>query len=381
MPFVSKKPPLKLSEEDRSLLRRIAASRTEKHARVVRSRILLGFAEGKTVSAIAREHKTKRPIVNRCVTKALAQGVEAALSDLPRPGRPRRISDDALAWVVGLACSKPTEHGYASELWTYRALAKHVRGKGPEAGYPELARADKGLMHLILGRHEVRPHKVRYYLEARDPDFEEKKAQLLLVYREVQILNGDPGQGPETAKRVTLSVDEKPGIQALGRTAPDMPPRPGKHPTWNRDHEYVRHGTLSLLSAVDLHTGRVEGIVRERHRSREFIELLQLLHERYPADWKIRLIADNHSSHTSKETRRWLATVPNRFEFVFTPKHGSWLNLIEVFFSKMTRSFLRGLRVESKRELQERIERYLDEVNAEPVVFKWKYQIEEPAHC
>ena len=130
------------------------------------------------------------------------------------------------------------------------------------------------------------------------------------------------------------------------------------------------------MVGIDLHTGQVIGIVRRRHRSREFIELLQRLDTTYAADWKIRLVVDNHSSHTSKETQSYLATRPNRFEFVFTPTHGSWLNLVEIFFSKMTRSFLRGIRVHSLAELQARIEQYLEEVNAEPVVFRWKYQIQ-----
>jgi transposase len=116
-----------------------------------------------------------------------------------------------------------------------------------------------------------------------------------------------------------------------------------------------------------------EEAIRDRNPSREFIELLELLDESYPDDWKIRVVLDNHSSHISKETQGHLATRPNGFEFVFTPKHGSWLNLIKVFFSKMTRSFLRGLRVDSEDEWREPIERYLEEVNLEPVVFRWKY--------
>jgi transposase len=176
-----------------------------------------------------------------------------------------------------------------------------------------------------------------------------------------------------------LSYDEKPGIQALSHTAPDLPPVPGEHKTVGRDYEYVRHGTLSLLAGIDLLSGEVLGIVRDRHRSAEFMEFLNVVDARYGDDpnTRIRIILDNHSSHISKETRAYLSTKPNRFEFVFTPKHGSWLNLVESFFSKMTRTMLRGIRVNSKEELAERIERFLDEVNRSPVVFKWKYQPEE----
>ncbi len=156
-----------------------------------------------------------------------------------------------------------------------------------------------------------------------------------------------------------------------------MPPVPDKHATLGRDYEYKRHGTLSLLAGIDLHDGRVVGLVRDRHRSKEFTEFLDVLHQSYPSAWKIRIILDNHSAHISKETVKWLKAYPNRFEFTFTPKHGSWLNLVETFFSKMTRSFLRFVRVKSKQELKQRIEQYLAQVNEDPVVFRWTYRLDE----
>ncbi|ALX47821.1 transposase [Lentibacillus amyloliquefaciens] len=120
-----------------------------------------------------------------------------------------------------------------------------------------------------------------------------------------------------------------------------MPPVPGKHPTLSRDSEYVRHRTLSLLAGIDLVTGEVIGKVEERHRSKEFVEFLKDLDEYYDPNLRIQIVLDNHSAHISRETRAYLETVPNRFEFVFTPKHGSWLNIIESFFAKMSKSFLR----------------------------------------
>lgn len=377
MPFVSQKARLQLSAGEKERLQQLTNSRVEKHARVERARILLAFAAGENLSAIARQLATNRVKVNRCVNKALAQGVEAALEDSPRPGRPREVSDEAIAWVVTLACMKPTDFGYASELWTYSTLVQHIRKHGPAAGYPELGRATRSVIHGILNRHEVRPHKLRYFLEQRDPEFERKKAEILVVYKQVAQVNEAGPEEQKNRKLTTICVDEKPGMQALENVRPDRRPEPGQQPTWGRDHEYIRHGTLSLLGGIDLHTGKVIGIVRRRHRSREFIELLRRLDEAYPEDWKIRLVLDNHSSHISKETRAYLATRPNRFEFIFTPKHGSWLNLIEIFFSKMTRSFLRGIRVRSLEELGRRLEQYLEEVNAEPVVFRWKYQVED----
>ena len=173
-----------------------------------------------------------------------------------------------------------------------------------------------------------------------------------------------------------LSYDEKPGIQAIGNTAPDLPPVPGRHARLGRDPEYQRYGTVSLLAGIDLLKGEVLGLVRDRHRSTEFIEFLQLADRHYPLGLRIRVVLDNHSAHSSKQTRAYLAGVPNRFEFIFTPKHGSWLNLIESFFGKLARTLLRGIRVSSKAEVKARIELYLKEVNEEPVVFRWKYELE-----
>ncbi len=229
----------------------------------------------------------------------------------------------------------------------------------------------------ILAAHEIKPHKVRYYLERRDEAFETKMAELLCVYREVAVMK----ESDSTPAAVAISsYDEKPDIQAIGNTVPDLPPQPGTYATFARDHEYQRHGTLSLLAGIDLLTGRVHARVEDRHRSREFVAFLRQLDAAYPVDTAIRLILDNHSAHISKETKAWLAIQPEgRFAFVFTPKHGSWLNLIEGFFSKMARSMLRHIRVASKDELKRRILAYLDDLNRDPVVHSWTYQIAEAA--
>jgi len=171
---------------------------------------------------------------------------------------------------------------------------------------------------------------------------------------------------------VTVSVDEKPGVQAIENTAKDLPPVPGQHATNGRDYEYKRHGTVSILASLDLHTGHVIAQVHDRHRSREFVSLLSELDAYYPPDCVIRVILDNHSAHISKETRAYLATKPNRFIYVHTPKHGSWLNLVETLFSKMARTFLRHIRVASKEELCQRIMQGIAEINETPVVHRWK---------
>ncbi len=377
MPFKSQRAPLDLDPKEQAELQQIATARTESVTRVKRARILLAYASRQPINAIARDLGVTRPMVERCVDKALGGGIKVGLKDLQRAGRPPEITPEAKTWVTGLACTKPKDHGYAAELWTFRQLSDHVRAQCEAAGHPCLERAGKSMVHNILSDHPVRPHKINYYLERRDPDFEEKMAQVLVVYYEVQELNAPPEGEQSQRKQVTLSYDEKPGIQATANTAPDLAPVPGKYATTARDHEYVRLGTVSLLAGMDLHTGHVIGLVRDRHRSKEFTEFLAAVDQHYPTDWRIRIILDNHSAHVSKETMAWTKAHPNRFEFVFTPKHGSWLNIIEVFFSKMTRAFLRGIRVSSKQELVDRIELYLAEINAAPVVFRWYYKMDE----
>lgn len=375
MPFESRRAKLVLDDTVREQLTTVSRSRTEAKARVERAKMLLSYADGESVSAIARALHTNRPKVERTIDKALQWGAVTALNDLQRPGRPRRISDEARAWLVALACQKPKELGYAQELWTTRLLAKHVQSHCEAVGHPSLARLAPGTVSKILAQSEIRPHKISYYLERRDPEFETKMAQVLYVYKKVELLR-EKGAQEEKAMPAILSYDEKPGIQALENKAPDLPPVPGLYSEISRDYEYVRHGTLSLLAGIDLLNGQVLGRVERRHRSREFIAWLKMVDAHYPDDIKIQIVLDNHSAHISKETRSYLATVPNRFEFIFTPKHGSWLNLIEAFFSKMTRNMLRGLRVHSLDELKTRIEQYLKEINQTPVIFRWKHGLD-----
>ncbi|MDN5936802.1 MAG: IS630 family transposase [Nitrosospira sp.] len=337
---------------------------------------MLDYASGVTISAIARALDTNRPKIERCIDKALQLGALAALSDMPRKGRPVKIDDDARAWIVSLACQKPKELGYPEELWTTRLLAAHVRAHCEAAGHPSLAKLARGTVSKILSAQNIRPHKINYYLERRDPDFEPKMAQVLMVYKQVEVLRT---QDEDTSAPLTafVSFDEKPGIQAIERTAPDLPPVPGRHATVGRDYEYKRHGTLTLMAGLDLLDGHIHSALVDRHRSREFVSFLRQLDAYYDKNIRIRVVLDNHSAHISKETRAYLATIPNRFEFIFTPKHGSWLNLVESFFGKMARTLLRGIRVSSKAELAERIQRYIDRINEDPVAYRWKYKMED----
>ncbi len=284
------------------------------------------------------------------------------------------MTAEARARVVSLACRKPKDRGCAQQLWTIRLLAQHARNHCERAGHPSLGKLECGTVSKILRANRVHPHKVRYYLERRDPDFDTKRVQVLHVYKQVEIWR-EPGMAPPDLVAV-LSCDEKPGIQAIENTTPDLPPAAGKHPAVGRDSEYIRQGTLSLLAGIDLLSGEVLGLVGTKHRSAEFIEFLKLAGAHYPAGARTRLVLDNHSAHLSKQRRAFLERLPNRFEFIRTPKHGSWLNLIESFFGKMTKTLLRGIRVASAEELRTRIELYRQEVNERPVGFRWKYKLE-----
>jgi len=373
---------LALSQEDVRKLGAVARSRTEPANRVERARMLLAYREDPSYYAVGRALGVHHQTVQRCVERAIAYGAIAALDDLPRPGREPTITAEAKTWLVNLACRKAKELGYPHELWTTRLLARHAREHGAEEGHSCLSKLAQGTLCNILNEQEIKPHKIRYYLERRDPEFKAKMAEVLCVYREVKLLKETAAaakRAPSDAVAI-ISYDEKPGIQAIATTAPDLPPAPGAHPTFARDHEYKRQGTVSLLAGIDLLTGQVHALVKDRHRSREFVEFLKLIDAAYPSHTAIKLILDNHSAHISKETKAWLAEqAAGRFQFTFTPKHGSWLNLVEGFFSKLARSVLRHIRVASKQELRDRLMAAMDEFNRHPVVHTWPYKIDQAA--
>ena len=362
---------LVLTQEQAATLNGLAGSRTAPVREVERAKVLLGYAAGTTITELQRELGVGRPMIYKCIDKALAAGVQMGLKDKYHRPHEAEISDEAKAWVVGIACTKPKDHGLAAELWSISALAKFVSEGAEAAGFARLANAGKSTVWRILDDNDIKPHKIRYYLEKRDPDFDRKMQEVLMVYRDVSLYRQGAIHDARTEPIYTVSVDEKPGVQAIGLTAPDLPPVPGKASSVGRDCEYVRHGTVSILAGIDLHSGHIFADVQERHRSVEFIALLKQLDEHYPPEGVIRVVLDNHSAHISKETMAYLSSRPGRFEYVHTPKHGSWLNLIECAFSKMARTFLRHIRVKSKEELKDRILKGIAEINAAPVVFRW----------
>lgn len=369
---------IELTSADREYLELQTRARTIQAQTVNRARILLLKADGHSIDDIADKVGMNRKSVMLCLSKFKEGGIENALFDAPGRGRNPEITDEEKAWIINITCQRPADFGYAAETWTYAKLTSHINKTAEAAGYVRLSTIHKSTVHTILSEADIKPHKITYYCENRDPDFDSKMHNVLLVYKQLQMQFDESGNLiPFEGMPVhVLSYDEKPGLQAIATTSEDLRPDEN-HPTISRDYEYRRLGTVSLLAAIDLQTGEAIPLVRDKHSSKEYIEFLKLLDEKYPKGDKIRLVLDNLKVHTSNETRRYLATIPGRFEFVFTPKHGFWLNMVEGFFSKMTRQMLRGIRVKTKDELVSRIYQYFSEINEEPVVFHWKYNLDD----
>ena len=369
---------IELSNEEREYLKLQTRARTIQAQTVTRARILLLRADSVSIDAIADKVGLNRCSVMLCLKKFKEGGIENALFDAPGRGRNAEITDEEKAWIINIACQKPIDFGYAAETWTYAKLTSHINKTAEAAGYTRLSTIHKSTVNTILDEADIKPHKITYYCENRDPDFDSKMHNVLLVYKQLEMQFDESGKliiSEDTPIHV-LSYDEKPGIQAIATTSDDLMPDE-KHSTINRDYEYKRLGTLSLLAAIDLQTGEAIPLVRDKHSSMEYIEFLKLLDDKYPKGDKLRIVLDNLKVHTSEATRKYLGTVPGRFEFVFTPKHGSWLNMVEGFFSTMTRQMLRGIRVKSKEELTNRIYGYFAEINEEPIVFHWKYNLDD----
>lgn len=369
-----------LSFEDRAYLETQTKARTIQAQTVARARILLLKADGYSIEAIADKVDMNRKSVMLCINKFNEGGIENALFDAPGRGRNAEITDDEKAWIINIACQKPVDLGYSAEVWTRALLTKHINKFAEEAGHTRLSTISQSKVRTILEEADIKPNKIKYYCENRDPDFDRKMHNVLLVYKQLSLQFDENGEllpfGDDDQIIHVLSYDEKPGIQAIATTSDDLLPD-DNHSTISRDYEYKRLGTISLLTGIDLQTGEAIPLVKESHNSNDYVEFLKLLDNKYPKEEKIRLVLDNLKVHSSVETRKYLATVPGRFEFVFTPKQGSWLNLVEGFFSKMTRQMLKGIRVKTKDELFERIYKYFEEANEEPVVYHWKYKLDE----
>jgi len=387
-------PNLILTDEERKLLKTISTSRKEKHSKVERAKYILDYSNGESVYSIAKKYGENHQKIEKVIKKAIQYGAITSLSDLPGKGKRKTITEDARLWFLNIACTSPKELSLPFETWSMSSLAKYVREHCEEEGFSVLSNIQKGTVYKLLSKSNIKPHKVKYYLKKTDLEFKEKMYNVLHIYKEIELAKENGNNNI-----IVISYDEKPGVQAIGNVHPDLQPKidnvkisnniiitnntnsnknnKTKESTILRDSHYKRYGTVSVLSGIDLLTGEIRTIVRDTHSSSDFIEFLKYLNDTYPKDSVIKVILDNHSVHTSKETKKYLEENTGRFEFIFTPKHGSWLNIIEVFFSKLQRCLLKNIRVSSKEELKERILSYIDMLNKEPVIFRWSWGLNE----
>jgi transposase len=367
----SNRPQLLVDEKTLNMLKKTVASRTAESKEIERAKILISYSERMNISHIQKEFHISRPTIYKCIDKALGMGVEAGLKDqYHRPKEPI-ITKEAKAWVLNIAYNKPTSYGYATKIWSRRSLAIHARKYGPLEGHTCLSNAAKATIQRILSEHPIRPHTIAYYVERVDPDFEKAKQTILMMYKEVSLTKGKLQIG-EAPDKITVSVDEKHDVQLTRNVTPDILPNLEDNSKITRDYENQQIGTVSILVALDLNTGHIIGQVHERYRSREFVLLLKEIDDYYPKGNYIRVILDNHSAHNSKEMSSYLATKPNRFMYIHIPKHGTWLNVVEMLFGNMATTFCQHIRVNDITELKNRILFWFNEVNNAPVVFRWK---------
>ncbi len=375
---------LVLEAEHRDQLEKMIRSGMTPVILVQRAKILLEKSKGKTNDEIANDLGINRRTVMLWVNKYQNRGEKDTIGNIlsisEGRGRKQEIVGEAKTWLIGIACTKPKDLGLAAETWTVTALTKYINQHAIEAGYDRLSTISESGVYKILDKSKIKPFRIQYYSERRDPDFDAKMHNVLLVYKQLEFQfdkegNFIPWDENDDIVHV-VSYDEKPGIQAIANVAEDLQPTE-ENGCIKRDYEYRRLGTLSLLAGIDLQSGEAIPLVRNTHNSEDFIDFLKILDEKYPKGDKIRLVLDNLKVHSSEKVQLFLQSLPGRFEFVFTPKHVSWLNLVESFFSKLTKQMLRGIRVETMQELENRIYMYFNEINAEPVVYHWSWGLDD----
>lgn len=331
--------PLVLSNEDRATLQRWTARRKTSQALAQRARIVLLAAGGLPNKEVAARERLTQQTVSKWRRRFLENGLDGLL-DEPRPGAPRTISDDDVERVLTLTLEeRPTDATH----WSTRSMAKRT-----------------GLSQSAISRiwraFALQPHRSESFKLSTDPLFIEKVRDIVGLY-----LNP-----PERA--VVLCVDEKAQVQALDRSAPLLPMRPGQ--IERRTHDYVRHGTTSLFAALDTKSGEVVGQCHRRHRSVEFRKFLDTIDKAVPADLDVHLVLDNYQTHKTDLIKRWLAKRP-RFHFHFTPTSASWLNQVERWFAALTEKQLRRGVHRSTRELEQAIHHYIEATNEDPSPFIW----------
>ena len=338
-------PTLSITEEQRATLESWTRRPKTAQALALRARIILGCAEGKSNGVVARQTRVRQQTVGKWRSRFLSRGLEGLL-DEPRPGTPRRASDADVEKVLTTTLeSLPRDATH----WSTRSLAQ-------QSG---LSRSTISRIWRAFG---LQPHRSETFKLSKDPLFIDKVRDIVGLY-----LNP-----PDRA--LVLCVDEKSQIQALDRTQPLLPMRPGQ--AERRSHDYKRHGTTSLFAALDVKSGLVIGECHRRHRSTEFRKFLDTIDQSVPASLDVHLILDNYGTHKTTTIRAWLAKRP-RFHVHFTPTSASWINLVERWFATLTEKQIRRGAHRSVRELETAIRSYLEITNQSPKPFVWTKTADE----
>lgn len=336
--------PLGVTADQKRELEALVRNGSSPQKVALRCRLLLLANQGVANHAIAQQLNISRPTV-LALRAAFASKGMAAVSGIRRRKRLASVLTAELEKKI-LDTTLKTRPGDGSTHWSVRMLAKHLR-------------ISRTMVHRVWQRHDVQPHRVERFKLSNDPLFEEKVRDIVGLY-----LNP-----PDRA--LVLCVDEKSQIQALDRTAPILPLRPGLPE--RQTHDYKRHGTTTLFAAFNILNGKVIGTCQDRHRSREFVRFLNHLEKSLPADQEVHLIMDNYCTHKSAEVQRWLKPRKRRrFHFHFTPTSSSWLNQVERFFALITGRMIRRGTFHSAQELEKAIYEWLASWNGDPTPFVWK---------
>jgi transposase len=330
-------PPVQLSAEARSALDKFVHSSSTPQSLALRSRIVLAAADGSNNQQIAAALKIPPVTVGKWRQSFAVHGIEG-LRDAPRSGRPPKHAADIRHQVQTRVCQQPDDQS----RWTVRTLAA-------ELGLPA------STVHAMLVAAKLQPHRIRTFTFSPDPDFESKLLDIVGLY-----LNP-----PENA--LVLCVDEKPSIQALDRTQPLLPLRAKKPRAWT--NEYVRHGTQTLLAALEIATGKVVAHVRDRRTTVDFLSFMDEVVKSYPLG-ALHVVLDNLNIHKNEAAKLWLLRHP-RVHFHYTPTHASWMNMIECFFSILTKQALTKSVQRSKKDLKDFLLRYLKQYSQNPTPFTW----------
>lgn len=336
-------PLIELGPEERKRLSRWRDSPTTEQRLALRAAIVLMLSEGKNVTEVARRCNTSRQSVGKWKGRFLHEGVEG-LYDADRPGRPPKYGSKKEEEIIKATLSQPDVETH----WSARRLAREV-----------------GVSHMtvyrVWRRYGLQPHRVETFKYSKDPQLAEKIIDVVGLYL----------YPPEGA--LVLCVDEKTQVQALDRTQPLLPMRPGLPA--RQTHDYKRHGTTSLFAALDVATGNVVGRCKKRHRHQEFLSFLRLLDRHYPVK-DIHLVLDNYTTHKHAKVKEWLAQRP-RFHLHFTPTSASWINQVETWFSILTSQRVRRGSFRSVRELVDAIQKFIDKWNANAHPFRWTKSADE----